>query len=51
MCKFRYEYIEYKSNPRLFFTDTDNLVYEIIDVYEDFYKEKNLFGFSDYSLN
>ena len=32
------------------FTDTDSLVYEIKreDVYEDFYKDKNLFDFSDY---
>ena len=35
------------------FTDTDSLVYEIKseDVYEDFYKDKNLFDFSDYPLN
>ena len=32
------------------FTDTDSLVYEIQtdNVYEDFYKDKNLFHFSDY---
>ena len=32
------------------FTDTDSLVYEIKtdDVYEDFYKDKDLFDFSDY---
>ena len=35
----------------MLFTDTDSLVYEIEtkDVYEDFYRDKNLFGFSDYS--
>ena len=35
------------------FTDTDGLFYEIKtrDVYEDFYKDKNLFDFSDYPLN
>ena len=35
------------------FTDTDSLVYEIKtkDVYEDFYEGKNLFDFSDYSLD
>ena len=35
------------------FTDTDSLVYEIKteDVYEDFFEDKNLFDFSDYSLN
>ena len=34
-------------------TDTDSLLYEIKteDVYEDFYQDKNLFDFSDYSLN
>ena len=32
------------------FTDTDSLVYETEteEVYEDFYKDKNLFDFSDY---
>ena len=35
------------------FTDTDSLVYGIKtkDVYEDFYEDKNLFNFSDYSLD
>ena len=35
------------------FADTDSLVYEIKTeyVYEDFYKDKNLFDFSDYPLN
>ena len=35
------------------FTDTDSLVYEIKteDVYEDIYKYKNLFDFSDYPLD
>ena len=35
------------------FTDTDSLAYEIKteDVYEGFYEDKNLFGFSDYLLN
>ena len=34
----------------LLFTDTDSLVYEIKteDIYEDFYKDKNEFDFSDY---
>ena len=33
------------------FTDTDSSIYEIEtdDVYEDFYENKNLFDFSDYS--
>ena len=42
-----------KFNARLLFTDTDSLVHEIkkVDVYEDFYKDKHLFDFSDYPLN
>ena len=39
-----------KYDAKLVFTDTDSLVYEIITnyVYEDFYKDKDLFDFSDY---
>ena len=39
-----------KYDVKLLFTDTDSLVYEIKtnDVYEDFYKGKDLFDFSDY---
>ena len=50
MYKFDYEYIQYKFNVRLLFTDTGSLVYEIkkVDVYEDFYQDKNLFDFSEY---
>ena len=35
------------------FADTESLVYEIKteDVYEDFYKDKDLFDFSDYPQN
>ena len=33
------------------FTDTDSLVYEIKTKDEDFYEGKNLFDFSDYSLD
>ena len=35
------------------FTDTNSSVYEIKaeDVYEDFYRDKNLFDFSDYPLD
>ena len=45
MYKFHYEYIQYKFNARLLFTDTGSLVYEIkkVDVYEDFYQDKDLF--------
>ena len=37
----------------IYYSQTHSLVYEIKteDVYEDFYKDKNLFDFSDYSLN
>ena len=40
------------NRANVLFTDTDSLVYEIEteDVYEDFYKDKNLFDFSDYPL-
>ena len=53
MCKFHYEYVKNQFDAKLLFTDTDSLVYEIKteDVYEDFYNDKNLFGFSDYSLD
>ena len=42
-----------KYNANLLFTDTDSLVYEVEtnDVYEGFYKNKNLFDFSDYLEN
>ena len=53
MYKFHYEHIQYKFNARLLLTDTDSLVYEIkkVDVYGDFYQDKDLFDFSEYSLN
>ena len=53
MYRFHYEYIKNKFDAKLLFTDTDSLVYEIKneDVYEDFYKDKHLFDFSNYSLN
>ena len=41
-----------KYNAKLLFTDTNSLVYKIrTDVSEDFYKDKNLFDFSDYRKN
>ena len=42
-----------KFDAKLLFTDRGSLVYEIKteDVYEDFYRDKNLFDFSNYSLN
>ena len=39
MHKFHYEYIQYKFNARLLFTDRDSLVYEIKG--EDVYKYFN----------
>ena len=53
MYEFHYEYIKSKFDAILLLTETDSLVYEIKtkDVYEDFYQDKHLFDFSDYSLN
>ena len=53
MYEFHYKYIKSKFDVNLLFTDTDSLVYEIKaeDIYEDFYKDKNLFDFSDYPLH
>ena len=53
MYELHYKYIKSKFDAKLLFTDTDSLVYDIKteDVYEDFYKDKNLFDFSDYPLN
>ena len=44
MYQFHYKYIKSNFSANLLFTDTDSLVYEIKteDVYEDFYKDKNL---------
>ena len=53
MYKFHYEYIQYKFDAKLLFTDTDSVVYEIkkADVYEDFYPDIDLFDFGEYSSN
>ena len=53
MYELHYKYIKIKCNNKLWFTDTGSLVYEIktADVYEDFYKDKNLFDFRDYPLD
>ena len=50
--EFHYLYIKNKFDAKLFFTNTDSLVYEIKteDVYEDFYLDKDLFDFSDYPV-
>ena len=50
MYEFHYKCIKRKYNPKLLFTDRSSLIYEIEtdDVYEDFYRDRNLFYFSDY---
>ena len=52
MYEFYYNYIQYKFDAKLLFTDADSLVYEIKtkDVYEDFYLDKDLFDFSNYPV-
>ena len=49
--EFHYNYIKnkYCNKSRLLFTDTDNLMYEIKTVYEDFSNDKQMFDFSNYS--
>ena len=53
MYEFQYKYIKSKFDAKLLFTDTDSLVYEIKteDVYDDFYKDKNMFDLSNYPLH
>ena len=50
MYEFHYKCIKTKHSSNLLFTDIESMIYETEtnDVYEDFYKEKNLFDFSDY---
>ena len=54
MYEFHYDYIKYKyaNNWRLLFTDIDSPMFEIKteDVYEDFSKYKEMFDFSNYSV-
>ena len=51
MYYFHYSFIKKNVNAELLFTDTDRLAYEIKlkDVYEEFFKWKYLFDFSNYS--
>ena len=49
MYEFHYKYIKSKFDTKLLFTDTDSLVYKIKT--DDVYADKNLFDFSEYSLN
>ena len=52
MYQFHYDYVlKTFDNVKLLFTDTDSLVYEIKDgnVYDQCFKDKELFDFSGYS--
>ena len=51
MYDFHYKFIKKNFNAQLLFTDTDSLAYEIKskNIYEEFYKWKDLFDFSNYS--
>ena len=53
MYDFHYNFIKENFNAELLFTDTDSLTYEIKseNVYEEFFKWKDLFDFSNYSKN
>ena len=50
MYDLHYNFIKKQFNAELLFTDTDGLTYEIKseDVYEEFFKQKHLFDFSNY---
>ena len=50
MCDFYYSFIKKHFDAELLFTDTDSLTYEIKskNVYEEFFKHKHLFDFSNY---
>ena len=51
MHDFHYKFIKKNFNAELLFTDTDSLTYEIKseNVYEEFFKWKDLFDFSNCS--
>ena len=50
MYDFHYNFIKKNFNAELLFTDTDSLTYEIKseDGYDEFFKYKHLFAFSNY---
>ena len=50
MYDFHYNFIKNHLEAKLLFTDTDSLPYEIKseDVYEEFFKHKHLFDYSNY---
>ena len=51
MYDFHYNFIKKNFDAKLLFTDTDSLTYEIKseNVYEEFFKWKDLFELSNYS--
>ena len=51
MYYFHHKFVKKNFNAELLFTDTDSLAYETIseNVFEEFYKWKDLFDFSNYS--
>ena len=53
LYKFHYDYVCNEYDAKLLFTDTDSLVYEINskDVYEQCFKDKELFDFSGYPID
>ena len=49
MYDFHYSFIKNHFDAELLFTDTDSLTYEVkSDVYDNFFKHKHLFDFSNY---
>ena len=50
MYDFHYNFIKKHFDAELLFTDTDSLTYEIKskDAYEEYFKQKHLFDFSNY---
>ena len=53
MYRFYYDYVLKAFDVKLLFIDTGSLVYEIkgCDIYEQCFKDKELFDFSGYSKN
>ena len=51
MYDFHYNFLKKHFDAELLFTDTDCLTYEIKseDVYEEFFKHRHLFDFSNFS--
>ena len=51
MYDFHYNFIKKNFNAELLFTDTEGLAYEIKseNIYKEFFKQKDLFDFSNYS--